>query len=126
MIADPTEQEFDDHVVESKLLEVDELTNGDSFADYSSLLKEPIAYSIITDLPSEVFVCHISDFMIMGRNFAESFLKFSKVLPADIELRRALVESQKWQHYKNEVMRSVKADQVNQRQNFEQQLRKPM
>ena len=113
MTADPTETEFDEHVVESKLLEVDELTNGDSFADYSSLLKEPITYSIITIIPCEVFACHISDFMIMGRNFAESFLKFSKVLPSDVELRRALVESQKWQHYKSEVMRSVKADQVN-------------
>ena len=53
--------------------------------------------------------------MLLGRNFAEAFLKFSKVVPLDTDLRKALVEMQKWTLYKSEVMRSVKADQVNTR-----------
>lgn len=100
-------------MVESKLLEVDELTNGDCFGDYASILKEPIKYSVVTVIPCEVFACQISDFMVLGRNFAEAFLKFSKVMPQDIDLRKALIEMQKWKQYKSEVMRSVKANQVN-------------
>ena len=76
-------------------------------------MKEPIKYSVVTVIPSEVFACQISDFMILGKNFAEAFLKFSKVIPLDVDLRKALVEMQKWTMYKSEVMRSVKADQVN-------------
>ena len=113
MIKEPSEQEYENHQVESKLLEIDELTNGDCFGDYASILKEPIKYSVVTVIPSEVFACHITDFMILGRNFAEAFLKFSKVVPLDVDLRKALVEMQKWTLYKSEVMRSVKADQVN-------------
>lgn len=44
-------------MVESKLLEVDELTNGDCFGDYASILKEPIKYSVVTVIPCEVFAC---------------------------------------------------------------------
>ena len=118
LIKDPSEQEFESHMVESKLLEIDELTNGDCFGDYASILKEPIRYSVVTQIPVEAFACHISDFILLGRNFAEAFLKFSKVIPEDTDLRKALVEMQKWNMYKNEVMRSVKADQVNTRQDF--------
>ena len=119
MIQDPSETEFDDHQVESKLLEVDELTNGDCFGDYASILKEPIKYSVVTVIPCEVFACHISDFMLLGRNFAEAFLRFSKVMPLDIDLRKALIEMQKWKQYKSEVMRSVKANQTNTRHDFD-------
>lgn len=48
LIKDPSEAEFDNHQVESKLLEIDELTNGDCFGDYASILKEPIKYSVVT------------------------------------------------------------------------------
>jgi len=112
-------------MVESKLLEIDELTNGDCFGDYSSILKEPIKYSVVTVIPCEVFACHISHFMLLGRNFAESFLRFSKLMPLDFDLRKALIEMQKWKQYKAEVIRSVKANQVNTRHNFDSQLRQP-
>lgn len=64
--------------------------------------------------------------MLLGKNFAEAFLKFSKVIPEDVDLRKALVEMQRWSTYKSEIIRSVKADQVNTRHDFDRQLRQPM
>ena len=48
LMADPTSEEVDEQLVESKLLEIDELANGDTFADHESILKEPITYSVLT------------------------------------------------------------------------------
>ena len=42
MTRDPTLDEYDQGKVESKLLEIDELASGDLFAEYASILKEPI------------------------------------------------------------------------------------
>lgn len=39
---DPTVEEYDQSKVESKLLEIDELSCGDCFAEYASILKEAI------------------------------------------------------------------------------------
>ena len=108
---EPILEDYEAHQVESKLLEIDELTSGDCFADYAAILKESIKYSVVTIIPTEVFVVQITDFIsILKEKFAEAFLKFSKVTPSDIDLRRALVEMQKWSFYKNEVVMSVKAN----------------
>lgn len=92
------------------MLEIDELTNGDCFADYAAILKEPIKYTVITDIPSEVFIVDIGEFITLGRDFAESFLKYSKMTPIDTDLRRALIEMNKWNNFKTGVTKSVKAD----------------
>ena len=63
--------------------------------------------------------------MVLGKNFAEAFLRFAKVMPLDVDLRKALIEMQKWKQYKSEVMRSVKANQTNEKKDFDHQLRKP-
>ena len=90
------------------------------------MLKESIKYSVVTIIPTEVFIVQITDFVtILKEKFAEAFLKFSKVTPADTDLRKALVEMQKWSFYKNEVVMSVKANHVNEKRNFDQQLRQP-
>lgn len=70
-------------------------------------------------MPSEFLVIDYNDFMKLGRDFAESFLKFSKVIPDDKELRRALVEMHRWNTYKTSMTKSIKANQVNVRQNFD-------
>jgi len=42
LIRDPTIEEYDNGKVESKLLEIDELSCGDVFGEYASILKEAI------------------------------------------------------------------------------------
>lgn len=42
LVKDPTDDEINAHKAESKLLEVDELLNGDVFADYASILQNEI------------------------------------------------------------------------------------
>lgn len=62
LIKDPTVEEYDLAKVESKLLEIDELSGGDCFADYATILREPINYSVVTVIPSEVFSLDVDDF----------------------------------------------------------------
>lgn len=112
---DPTREDYDKSQVESRLLEVDELTTGDIFAEYSAILKEPIQFSVVTVVPTEVFVVDIHDFFCLGRKMAEAFLGFSKVIPDDVTLRRALIETIKWNMFKRGIIKSVKANALNTR-----------
>lgn len=106
----PTKEDYEQKLVESRLLEVDEFTNGDCFAEYAAILKEPIKFSVITAIPSEVFIVDIGVFFSVGKNTAEAFLGFSKVIPDDESLRRALVETTKWTMFKQGMVKSVKAN----------------
>lgn len=115
--------EYDEGIVESKLLEIDELTNGDSFAEYAAILKEPIKYSVITAMPSEVLIVDINDFATLGKDFAESIIKFARSVPEDSELRRALIEMNRWNQYKWAVTKSIKAERYNTVRDFDKQLR---
>jgi CRP-like cAMP-binding protein len=74
LIQDPTIDDYNSKRVESKLLEVDELTNGDVFGDYAAILKEPIKFSVVAIIPAEVFIIDIGDFAHLGKSFAEAFL----------------------------------------------------
>jgi hypothetical protein len=124
-VGDPTLEEYDAHTVESKLLEVDELTNGDVFAEYASILKEAIKFTVVTAIPTECYIIDRKDFMKLGKEAAEHFLHYSKMMPSDADLRRALIESYRWEFFKNGITMSVKADQLNRKQNFDKQLRQP-
>lgn len=80
---DPTIEDYEKDKVESKLLEIDTLTSGDCFAEQSAILKEPIKYSVITAIAAEVFTVDVADFFKLGREFAEAFLRFSRMTPLD-------------------------------------------
>jgi hypothetical protein len=54
-------------------------------------------------------VIDIGDFFQLGKGFAEAFLKFSKVIPDDVELRKALVEMTRWTNFKQDMVKSIKA-----------------
>lgn len=59
---DPTEEDYSLSLVESKLLELDELHNGDFFAEECvGLLKKPIRNSMITAMPSEIITIDMHD-----------------------------------------------------------------
>ena len=113
LVGDPTLEEYDSHQVESKLLEVDELTNGDVFAEYACILKEPIKFTVVTAIPTDCIVIDRSDFFSLGQDTIEHFLHYSKMTPSDIDLRRALVESYRWEFFKSGITMSVKASQLN-------------
>ena len=110
LVLHPKKEDYEQKLVESRLLEVDEFTNGDCFAEYAAILKEPIKFSVITAIPSEVFIVDIGDFFSLGKKTAEAFLGFSKVIPDDESLRRALVETTKWTTFKQGMVKSVKAN----------------
>lgn len=52
----PKDQDYSEKVVESKLLEINELGAGDWFGDDSLLSGEKIQHSVVTSIPTEIFV----------------------------------------------------------------------
>ncbi len=69
--------------METKLLEIDELGTGDCFGDDSLLSHSPIQHSVITVIPTEIYVLDNHDFMNLGPAVVESFKNFHKEYPCD-------------------------------------------
>lgn len=78
------------------MLDVDELTNGDIFGEYASILKESIKFTAITAVQTECYVVDRKDFMKLGKETAEHFMHYSKHMPSDCDLRTSLIESIRW------------------------------
>ena len=66
LTSNPTDLEYVNLNLEQKLLEVDELMNGDIFGEQAAFLKEPIQFSVVTTMPTEVYIIQDQDFMKFG------------------------------------------------------------
>ena len=67
MSADPTEEDYLLQLVESKLLEVDELHNGDFFGDDCVIVKTQMKHSLVTAMPTEILTLDAHDFLQMNK-----------------------------------------------------------
>lgn len=122
---DPTEEDYSLSLVESKLLELDELHNGDFFADDCVLLRKPIRNSMITAMPSEILTLDMHDFITLDKDVHESCLLLQKSYPEDADLRRAFIEMNRWTKFKNDMVHTVRSESINKKQNYDKQLRRP-
>jgi len=80
-IKDPDDEDYDKGEVESKLLEIDELGIGDCFGDYSLIRKEPIQHSVVTYIPTEIFILDQHDFSDLDDRIKEEFEAYQKEYP---------------------------------------------
>lgn len=127
LISDPKEEDYELGIVKSKLLEIDELGNGDTFGDDVVIFKYPIKHSVVTMIPSEIFMLDGHDFLnldkvtlffilIHKQSIRDSFIKFQKPYPDDKDLRRAFIEMNRWNQYKNDIVSNIKTDYVNKKE----------
>lgn len=117
LVAEPTEEDYELEQVESKLLEIDDLSNGDTFGEDSILLKQPMRHSVVTTIPTEIFMLDMHDFLKLDKDLIiDNFLNFTKPYPDDSDLRRAFIEMNKWNKFKNDIVKTVHAENINKRQ----------
>lgn len=106
-IKDPDEHDYEEGLVESKLLEIDELGIGDCFGDYSLIKKEPIDHSVVTYIPTEIFILDQHDFNDLDERIKREFEEYQKAYPNDEEIRRAYFEMKKWEKFKEDLIYDV-------------------
>jgi CRP-like cAMP-binding protein len=106
-IQDPSEEDIEKEEVETKLLEIDELGIGDCFGDYSLIKKEPIQYSVVTYIPTEIFILDQHDFNDLDDRIKNEFIEFQKEYPNDVEIRRAYYEMKKWEKFKEDLIHGI-------------------
>lgn len=107
LIEDPTEEDYSKQLVESKLLEIDELGIGDCFGDYSLITKQPIEYSVVTFIPTEIFILDQHDFTSLDKKIIADFEDYQKTYPCDKEIRRSYFEMKKWEKYKQDLINNI-------------------
>ena len=107
LIEDPTQEDEEREMVESKLLEIDELGIGDCFGDSSLIHKMPIEYSVVTFIPTEIFILDQHDFNELDKRIINEFKDYLKTYPCDKEIRRSYFEMKKWEKYKQDLMNII-------------------
>lgn len=80
--------------------------------------KHPIKHSVVTTIPSEIFMLDMHDFLKLDKVRAlkvncvkllilENFVHFSKPYPEDTALRRAFIEMNKWDKFKSDIVNNI-------------------
>jgi hypothetical protein len=124
--SNPNSDDYKAIAVESKLLDIDELHNGDYFGEDCVVLRKPIKNSLITGMPTEILTLDAHDFLIMGPEVQEHCLVMQKAYPDDVDLRRAFIEMNRWTKFKKDVMHTVQSESLNKKKGYENTMRKPV
>ena len=91
-IDDPAAEDYRLGMFESKLLDIDELGQGDCFGDYDVFHEQKMSYSVITTLPSEAYVVSLFEFKKIDEAIYNELKRFAKPYSNDKELRRGFLE----------------------------------
>jgi CRP-like cAMP-binding protein len=73
LIQDPEDMDYFTANIDQKLLEVDELINGDNFGEMSMIGKSRIEYSAMTVIPTEIFV--LEEYEILKHDKSDQIYK---------------------------------------------------
>jgi CRP-like cAMP-binding protein len=102
-------------------LEVDEFVNGDNFGERSVIEKVPIEYSVMTTIPTEVLILEDQELMKLAfcKKVKSMLMANTKSFPEDIDLRRSLIEMNKWNTYKKGLTKSIASERNNRKNSME-------
>jgi len=109
-LEDPDEEDRDQGLVETKLLEIDELGSGDCFGDDSLILGFMMDHSVVSAIPTEIYVLDSIDFEKLGMSIRHEFEVNRKVYPTDEDIRRAMIEMKKWEKFKKDLVQNIKTE----------------
>ena len=109
-IENPSPDDYDQQVVENKLLEIDELGTGDCFGDDSLILNMTMEHSVVTAIPTEIYVLDSLDFEKLGVSIEDEFVNNRKIYPSDMDIRKAMIEMKKWEKFKRDLIENIKVE----------------
>ena len=86
-------------------LKIGEMGKGQYFGDYEVINRKRMQFSVFTILPTELIMLSEYDFkMQINEEIVQMWLKFMKVYPSDIEIRKKYIETQFWNEYQKRVI----------------------
>ncbi|CDW90270.1 cyclic nucleotide-binding domain containing protein [Stylonychia lemnae] len=112
LIEDPIITEIRHGQVENKLLQLDILEQGDVFCHNSVIQHQIIEYTVITEVPCEVYIINEMDFLTLNKYTLDQFQEYIKPYPTDKDLRKMHYESIRWKNYKNNIMEIIKLNKA--------------
>ena len=77
------------------------------FCHNSVITHKPLEYSVVTEVPCEVFIINEMDFLTLSKQTLDEFQEYIKAYPADRELRKMHYETIRWRNYKQSLMASI-------------------
>ena len=112
----PSEEDYASGNFKSTLLEIDELSNGDSFCDSSIIRGETIHHTVVTTIPCELIYITAYDFKIMfDMPFFSQYEGLCKPYPEDSELRKLYLDMKMWSDFKRKMVNNVVVEKFNKR-----------
>ena len=115
----PSQDDYAAGNFKTVLLEIDELSNGDSFCDSAIINKTNMHHTVVTAIPCELIYLTAYDFRIMfDTRFLEQYESLCKPYPEDSELRKFFQDTKVWSDYKRRMLNNVLVEKSNKKMYF--------
>lgn len=75
-------------------------------------MHKPIEYTVVTEVPCEVYIINEMDFLTLQKKILDEFQEYIKPYPSDRELRKMHYETIRWQSYKKNIMEVIKLNKA--------------
>lgn len=86
-------------------LKIGEMGKGQYFGDYEVINRKRMQFSVFTLLPTELIMLSEYDFKLqINEEIVQLWLKYMKVYPLDIEIRKKYIETQFWNDFQKRVI----------------------
>lgn len=86
-------------------LKIGEMGKGQYFGDYEVIHRKKMQFSVFTLLPTELILLSEYDFKLqINEEIVQVWLKYMKVYPSDIEIRKKYIETQYWKEFQGRVV----------------------
>ena len=83
------------------------LDAGEYFADYAAITDEPMAYTAITDSPTEFLLLEAKHMFNIDPDIMAKIKATTKVYPSDQEFRKMYIRDKQWNNYKKTLVENI-------------------
>ncbi|CAG9319374.1 unnamed protein product [Blepharisma stoltei] len=104
----PNDADYQEQNIETKLVEIQNLSKGDSIADYEVLRNLPCSCTAIATMPTKVYKVSMQDLKLLDSTDFQNLVNFTESLPDDNEIRKIYIHTEKWNSYKHSYVNSIK------------------
>jgi len=92
---------------ERRFLELDTLDAGDVFGHCQAIDKIPMDHSVVCQLPAEIYAVPVNDFLMLCKDLLYDFKRYNKPYHSEDMIKALYDQEQKWEAYKEYLVKNI-------------------
>jgi len=107
---EPMKWELSKGHFEEKLLQLDVVGPNDVLCHHCVIDHTSIPFSVVSEVPSELYVINEMDFLTLDKKLLAEFKEFQKAYPPNQELRQMFYEARRWKMFKSQITSQIQTN----------------